>query len=127
MNKIDTITIPKAEYVDLLIAREMLARLEAGGVDNWGYYGEALNPEGAGSMSEFAKALLESMIGSHDESNVGLTYKIIPNAGLPSEGRTFDDYVGIEIFIDGEYKSSFTGFLGEDLLRELLNGKGREL
>lgn len=46
------ITISKQEYRRLLIADEKLHRLEAGGVDNWDWYGESLNPEGSLSMYE---------------------------------------------------------------------------
>lgn len=52
-----------------------------------------------------------------------ITYKIIPNAGL---GAAQDDYQGIVIFLNGEYITTFTGFLREDLLRRLLLGGAEE-
>ena len=39
----DTITITKNEYTRLLRAELFLQALEAGGVDNWDWYGEAYN------------------------------------------------------------------------------------
>lgn len=38
----DTITIPIKEYNELKNAALMLSYLEAGGVDNWEWYGESL-------------------------------------------------------------------------------------
>ena len=40
-----TITITKQEYFDLRVAKEILSRLEAGGVDNWEWYSESLYPD----------------------------------------------------------------------------------
>lgn len=40
-----TIEISKDEYISLLMAKEKLARLEIGGVDNWEWYGESINQE----------------------------------------------------------------------------------
>lgn len=42
---IDTIEITKLEYYSLLETAERLSRLEAGGVDNWHYYGDAIYGE----------------------------------------------------------------------------------
>lgn len=39
----ETITIPKAEYDRLVMNEEKLRALEAGGVDNWDWYGESLS------------------------------------------------------------------------------------
>jgi len=47
------ITITKKEYLSLIIDSETLNRLECGGVDNWHYYGEALNPESEPNLEEF--------------------------------------------------------------------------
>lgn len=52
-SKTKTVTIPKDEYLSLKVADERLRRLENGGVDNWTYYGDSLNPEGEPSISEF--------------------------------------------------------------------------
>jgi len=51
------VTISKEDYVDLLVASEKLSRLECGGVDNWEWYGESLNPKGDESISLFAAKL----------------------------------------------------------------------
>ena len=57
-----------------------------------------------------------------------ITYKIIPNAGLKYEvNDTPDDYVGLQVYLDGEPKTMFTGFLDESLLRDLLSGKGKDI
>lgn len=40
---IETIEISKLHYFNLLKDSEMLRRLERGGVDNWEYFGDALN------------------------------------------------------------------------------------
>lgn len=46
MEKIEgKVTITKQKYADLLIADMKLNRLECGGVDNWEWYGESLNPD----------------------------------------------------------------------------------
>lgn len=40
-----TVTISKKEYFDLRLASAKLLLLECGGVDNWEWYGESLNPD----------------------------------------------------------------------------------
>jgi hypothetical protein len=40
--KTDTITLRKTEYDDIIRSRMKLACLEGGGVDNWEWYGEAM-------------------------------------------------------------------------------------
>ena len=40
------VKITKDEYLELLKAKEELMLLEIGGVDNWEWYGESLNPSG---------------------------------------------------------------------------------
>ena len=47
------ITITKKEYLNLRIDSERLARLENGGVDNWDWYGDSLNPEDEISMHDW--------------------------------------------------------------------------
>lgn len=42
----DTVTITKQEYFSLLKQNLRVERLDNGGVDNWEWYGESLNPEG---------------------------------------------------------------------------------
>ena len=57
-----------------------------------------------------------------------ITYKIIPNAGLKYAVNGHpDDYVGLRVYLDGEPKTMFTGFLDESLLRDLLSGKGKDI
>ena len=41
--KFETVTIPKSEYELLLDASRKLAALEAGGVDNWEGYDDAMS------------------------------------------------------------------------------------
>lgn len=48
-----TVTISYAEYRELLKNDEALRRLQAGGVDNWDWYGDSLYPEGELPFDEF--------------------------------------------------------------------------
>ena len=48
----EQITITKREYLNLLKRDAKLGFLEAGGVDNWEWYGESLNPDGGESYSD---------------------------------------------------------------------------
>lgn len=57
----DTITISKKEYLNLKISDEILARLHAGGVDNWDYYGEAISDGGENSIKEFEEDLKKEL------------------------------------------------------------------
>ena len=41
----EAIIIPKNEFASLLRDSDKLHRLECGGVDNWEWYGEALNDD----------------------------------------------------------------------------------
>lgn len=50
-------SVTKDRYNQLLVAEERLKRLEAGGVDNWEWYHESLNPKDQPSMEEFEEAL----------------------------------------------------------------------
>jgi hypothetical protein len=47
------ITISKKLYLQLQIDSETLTRLEAGGVDNWNWYDESLNPDNEPDMDKF--------------------------------------------------------------------------
>ena len=47
------VTITKKRYLELKVDSETLTRLEAGGVDNWDWYDESLNPDGEPDMDEF--------------------------------------------------------------------------
>ena len=47
------IKISPSEYRSLLKDAEKLARLEAGGVDNWEWYGDSLYPDGEERFDEF--------------------------------------------------------------------------
>jgi len=50
---VEQITISKTEFLRLKIVEEKLDRLEIGGVDNWDWYGESLNPAGQPSLDVF--------------------------------------------------------------------------
>ena len=50
------VTISKREYLNLRLRKEEMRRLEAGGVDNWEWYGESLCPEGKPDMEEYEEA-----------------------------------------------------------------------
>ena len=52
-----TITIPVEEYIGLLVDSERLGRLECGGIDNWEWYSESLNPRGEDSIGVFEARL----------------------------------------------------------------------
>lgn len=49
--------ITETEYFDLKRAELKLARLEAAGVDNWDWYGDALNPDGEESYDDAVEKL----------------------------------------------------------------------
>lgn len=51
------ITISVKDYVRLIMSSEKLNRLEIGGVDNWEWYGESLNPEGEQDLDEYEEEL----------------------------------------------------------------------
>lgn len=42
----DTVTIPRGEYEELKEDSKTLAKLHAGGVDNWEWYSESLYGDG---------------------------------------------------------------------------------
>ena len=48
-----TVTITKNKYLRLILAEEELTRLEAGGVDNWEWFGEALYPDNQPDLDTF--------------------------------------------------------------------------
>lgn len=60
-----TVTMTKRRYLTLLSAEIKLQMLEAGGVDNWEWYGESLNPEDEESYS-VAIEILENEIANMD-------------------------------------------------------------
>jgi len=51
------VTITKNEYCNLRKSSLRLNLLENGGVDNWEWYGEALNPDGEDDIDEREEAL----------------------------------------------------------------------
>lgn len=57
----ETITISKTEYYYLRCNKLELERLEAGGVDNWEWYGESLNPDGEPSLTEAEETLYKEI------------------------------------------------------------------
>lgn len=56
-----TVTITKDEYFRLCVDAEKLKRLECGGVDNWNWYGESLNPDGEPSFEEYENRLMKEI------------------------------------------------------------------
>lgn len=57
------ITIRKQEYFNLRLSQEILDRLEAGGVDNWDWYSDSLNPDEGESLEEFEERLKKEILG----------------------------------------------------------------
>jgi hypothetical protein len=55
------ITISKKDYLRLLVNSEILNRLYSGGVDDWEWYGESLNPDNEPDMEEFKKRIQDGM------------------------------------------------------------------
>lgn len=56
------VIITKTLYYNLKVEAETLRRLENGGVDNWEFYGEALNPEDECALDEFEEALEKKLL-----------------------------------------------------------------
>jgi hypothetical protein len=56
--------IAKEEYYRLKCADIKLAMLEAGGVDNWDWYGDSLNPDGGKSFSDLCDDLKTEILGA---------------------------------------------------------------
>lgn len=59
----EMITITRKEYFQLRCDSEKLSMLEAGGVDNWEWYGESLNPEGEPLFEEIIDGLKVEILG----------------------------------------------------------------
>lgn len=55
------ITISKEAYLRFLVNSEILNRLYSGGVDNWEWFGESLNPDNEPDMEEFKKGAQDGM------------------------------------------------------------------
>lgn len=55
--------ISKKEYFRLKKAEWILNLLEAGGVDNWEWYGESLNPDGELSFDDAEAKLRKGIMG----------------------------------------------------------------
>lgn len=53
----ETITITKKEYVELLKADKELTLLHIGGVDNWEFYGDSLNPDDGKSYEDHCEEI----------------------------------------------------------------------
>jgi hypothetical protein len=56
--------INKEEYYRLKCAELKLGMLEVGGVDNWDWYGESLNPDGEKSFSDLCDELKTEILGA---------------------------------------------------------------
>jgi len=65
----DTITIDKKRYFNLLCAERKLEMLDSGGVDDWHWYVDALNPDNGESYSDYCDAL-EIELGLVEESEL---------------------------------------------------------
>ncbi len=52
-----TVTIDEKEYKSLLKDSLKLSMLEGAGVDNWGWYGEALYPDNEKGFSELCEEI----------------------------------------------------------------------
>jgi len=63
----DNVTITKEEYIRLKIGEMTLIRLEHGGVDNWEWYGESLNPDGELSFDEMEESIRKEIKGDENE------------------------------------------------------------
>jgi hypothetical protein len=59
----DTITISKDEYFNLKKAQLELNLLEIGGVDNWEWYGDSLNPDGEDDLDTKIEKLRKEIFG----------------------------------------------------------------
>jgi hypothetical protein len=56
--------ISKEEYYRLKCAELKLGMLEVGGVDNWDWYGESLNPDGEKSFSDLCDELKAEILSA---------------------------------------------------------------
>jgi len=61
------VTIAKQEYARLLVSEMTLNRLEMGGVDNWEWYGESLNPDDEPNIDEAEETIITHVKGLTDE------------------------------------------------------------
>ncbi len=59
----NNITISKEEYVRLRIADETINLLDIGGIDNWEWYGESLNPDGGESFDDMEERIHKEVFG----------------------------------------------------------------
>lgn len=59
----ETITISKKEYFELRMDQIRLDMLDAGGVDNWDWYGESLNPAEGRSYDDQEEELKKEILG----------------------------------------------------------------
>lgn len=57
------ITITKKAYIELRFAEVRLNRLHNGGVDNWDWYDDSLNPEGEESLEDIYEAIKCEVMG----------------------------------------------------------------
>jgi len=55
------VTITKNEYYNLRLEAERMRRLDCGGVDNWEWYGEALNPSDEQDIFGYEEELKEEI------------------------------------------------------------------
>lgn len=61
-NALGNVTISKQKYIELLIAEMELTRLESGGVDNWQWYSESLNPDNEPDFEQARNEIIEHVM-----------------------------------------------------------------
>jgi len=59
----EMITITKEQYFNFRVSEAKLNYLEDSGVDNWDWFGDALNPEDEESFSDYKKRLRKEILG----------------------------------------------------------------
>lgn len=61
------------------------------------------------------------------DAPVKVSYRILPGGSEITFDNANDDYNGIAVFINGEYKTTFTGFLDIAHIETLLSGKAERI
>lgn len=61
------ITVTKLEYFRLRVIAEKLHLLETGGVDNWDWYGESLNPDEGETLEQAEERLRKEILLGEEE------------------------------------------------------------
>jgi len=58
-----SVTISKQDYFDLRFTEEKMRLLEAGGIDNWEWYGESLHPDDGETLNDVEAQLRKEILG----------------------------------------------------------------